>query len=241
MNLLIDIGNSLTKIAVFNKAKIITEFKIKKIDLNFIKDIVKDNKIINCAISNVGPRIDDLYFFLEENINLYIFDDKINLPFLNPYKKGIVGDDRLALILAASYEYPNYNVLIIDMGTCITYDIKTSKNLYQAGGISPGLMLRLDSLSRGAFNLTEVKPNYPKSSIADDTETSINIGVLLGIENEINGFINNYKNEYNNLKVIISGGDSDFLYGKLKNTIFTNSNFIYKGLNYLIEYNQPNA
>ena len=241
MNLLIDIGNSLTKIAVFNKAKIITEFKIKKIDLNFIKDIVKDNKIINCAISNVGPRIDDLYIFFEENTNLYIFDDKINLPFLNPYKKGIVGDDRLALILAASYEYPNDNVLIIDMGTCITYDIKTSKNLYQAGGISPGLMLRLDSLSSGAFNLSEVKPNYPKSSIADDTETSINIGVLLGIENEINGFINNYKNEYNNLKVIISGGDSDFLYGKLKNTIFTNSNFIYKGLNYLIEYNQPNA
>ena len=241
MNLLIDIGNSLTKIAVFNKAKIITEFKIKKIDLNFIKDIVKDNKIINCAISNVGPRIVDLYIFLEENTNLYIFDDKINLPFLNPYKKGIVGDDRLALIFAASYEYPNDNVLIIDMGTCITYDIKTSKNLYQAGGISPGLMLRLDSLSRGAFNLSEVKPNYPKSSIADDTETSINIGVLLGIENEINGFINNYKNEYNNLKVIISGGDSDFLYGKLKNTIFTNSNFIYKGLNYLIEYNQPNA
>lgn len=241
MNLLIDIGNSLTKIAVYNKAKIITEFKIKKIDLNFIKDIVKDNKIINCAISNVGPRIDDLYIFFEENTNLYIFDDKINLPFLNPYKKGIVGDDRLALILAASYEYPNDNVLIIDMGTCITYDIKTSKNLYQAGGISPGLMLRLDSLSSGAFNLSEVKPNYPKSSIADDTETSINIGVLLGIENEINGFINNYKNEYNNLKVIISGGDSDFLYGKLKNTIFTNSNFIYKGLNYLIEYNQPNA
>ena len=241
MNLLIDIGNSLTKIAVFNKAKIITEFKIKKIDLNFIKDIVKDNKIINCAISNVGPRIDDLYIFFEENTNLYIFDDKINLPFLNPYKKGIVGDDRLALILAASYEYPNDNVLIIDMGTCITYDIKTSKNLYQAGGISPGLMLRLDSLSSGAFNLSEVKPNYPKSSIADDTETSINIGVLLGIENEINGFINNYKNVYNNLKVIISGGDSDFLYGKLKNTIFTNSNFIYKGLNYLIEYNQPNA
>ena len=241
MNLLIDIGNSLTKIAVYNKAKIITEFKIKKIDLNFIKDIVKDNKIINCAISNVGPRIDDLYIFFEENTNLYIFDDKINLPFLNPYKKGIVGDDRLALILAASYEYPNDNVLIIDMGTCITYDIKTSKNLYQAGGISPGIMLRLDSLSSGAFNLGEVKPNYPKSSIADDTETSINIGVLLGIENEINGFINNYKNEYNNLKVIISGGDSDFLYGKLKNTIFTNSNFIYKGLNYLIEYNQPNA
>ena len=241
MNLLIDIGNSLTKIAVYNKANIITEFKIKKINLNFIKDIVKDNKIINCAISNVGPRIDDLYIFFEENTNLYIFDDKINLPFLNPYKKGIVGDDRLALILAASYEYPNDNVLIIDMGTCITYDIKTSKNLYQAGGISPGLMLRLDSLSSGAFNLSEVKPNYPKSSIADDTETSINIGVLLGIENEINGFINNYKNEYNNLKVIISGGDSDFLYGKLKNTIFTNSNFIYKGLNYLIEYNQPNA
>ena len=240
MNLLIDIGNSLIKIAVFRKNKLVNEFKIKKIDLNFIKDIVKDNKIINCAISNVGPRIDDLYIFCEENTNFYKFDNKIKLPFVNPYQNGIVGDDRLALILAASHEYPNDNVLIIDMGTCITYDIKTSKNLYQAGGISPGLMLRLSSLSSGAFNLIDVKPNYPKSSIADDTETSINIGVLLGIENEINGFINNYKNEYKNLKVIITGGDSKFLYNKLKNTIFTNSNFIYKGLNYLIEYNQPN-
>ena len=94
-------------------------------------------------------------------------------------------------------------------------------------------------MTTGAFNLYDIKPTYPKSLIAYDTETSVNIGVLLGIENEINGFIENYSNEYVNLKVIVTGGDSNFLYGKLKNTIFTNSNFIYKGLNFLIEYNQP--
>ena len=238
MNLLIDIGNSLIKIAVFKKNKLVNEFKIKKIDLNFIKDLINDNKIVNSAISNVGPKMDDLYLLCQENTNFFGFDDKIKLPFSNPYNIGLVGDDRLALILAASSEYPNDNVLIIDIGTCITYDIKTSKNLYQAGGISPGLNLRLNSLTTGAFNLYDIKPTYPKSLIAYDTETSVNIGVLLGIENEINGFIENYSNEYVNLKVIVTGGDSNFLYGKLKNTIFTNSNFIYKGLNFLIEYNQ---
>ena len=76
----------------------------------------------------------------------YVFEKEIKLPFKNPYDQGLVGEDRLSLILGAYSMYPQDNVLVVDLGTCITYDIKTSENIYQAGGISPGLGLRKKSL-----------------------------------------------------------------------------------------------
>ena len=239
-NLLIDIGNTFSKIAVFENNEMIYESKVEIIEINFIKDLIKKYKIKNTAISNVGSPNDELFSVCKEKSNLYSFTEEIKMPITNPYNHGLVGDDRLALVLSAYSDYPDDNVLIVDMGTCITYDIKTNQNLYQAGGISPGLELRLKSLSSGTFKLDKITPKYPNLLIAHDTESSISIGVLKGIQNEIEGFIENYKTEYNNLKVIISGGDSNFLYGKIKNTIFTNSNFIYKGLNFLIEHNQVN-
>ena len=240
MNLLVDIGNTLTKIAVSDGKSIITEFKLRSIDLDFIKDTIEDNKIKNSAISNVRKPNRKLFDLCNSKSNLYTFNKEIRLPFKNPYENGLVGEDRLSLILGAYSMYPQDNVLVVDLGTCITYDIKTSKNVYQAGGISPGLSLRKKSLSSGTVNLNEIDPVYPKSMIASDTHSSISIGLLIGIQSEIEGMINRYEKIYKNLKVIVTGGDSIFLSGKLKNTIFTNSNFIYKGLNYLIEYNQVN-
>ena len=240
MNLLVDIGNTLTKIAISDGKSILIEFKLRSIDLDFIKDTIEDNKIKNSAISNVRKPNRKLFDLCNSKSNLYTFNKEIRLPFKNPYDDGLVGEDRLSLILGAYSMYPQENVLVVDLGTCITYDIKTSKNVYQAGGISPGLSLRKKSLSSGTVNLNEIDPVYPKSMIASDTHSSISIGLLIGIQSEIEGMINRYEKIYKNLKVIVTGGDSIFLSGKLKNTIFTNSNFIYKGLNFLIEHNQVN-
>ena len=152
-----------------------------------------------------------------------------------------VGDDRLALMVAAYYDFPTENVLVIDMGTCITYDIKTSNNNYKAGGISPGLRMRIKSISDGAFNLNEIIPVYPESFIASDTKSSLDIGIVMGIKSEIEGFISLYSSQFTDLKIIITGGDSKILSGKIKNTIFTNSNYVFKGLDFLIEYNNQDA
>ena len=90
----------------------------------------------------------------------------------------------------------------------------------------------------GHHSLLRECGQYPKSMIASDTHSSISIGLLIGIQSEIEGMINRYEKTYKNLKVIVTGGDSIFLSGKLKNTIFTNSNYTFKGLDYLIEYNK---
>ncbi len=237
MNLLVDIGNSNSKIAVTKDYKVIEEFHSSTNLLKKIKNLFKDYKITHSCLSNVSIPNIKLIEFLKTNS--CFFDVKNNhLPFKNPYKEDLVGDDRLALVCAAQKDYPNENVLIIDIGTCITYDIKTKNNEYLAGGISPGLGLRYDSISQRAFLIKKINPSYPKNMRAFDTESSVNLGTFLGTQLEIEGFIKKYSSEYGNLKVIITGGDSNYLLGKIKNTIFTTSNYVFKGLEYLIETNK---
>ena len=238
MNLLIDIGNSKSKIAITKDYTILNEIHSSSKLIKKIKELFSNYKITHSSLSNVSIPNIELIKFLKTNS--YFFDLKKNnhLPFKNPYKEGLVGDDRLALVCAAHKDYPNENVLIIDIGTCITYDIKTKNNEYLAGGISPGIKLRFDSINQGTFLIKKIKPNYPKDLKAYDTESSVNIGTLIGVQLEIEGFIKKYSSQYANLKVIITGGDSIYLSGIIKNTIFTSSNYVFKGLEYLIETNK---
>ena len=238
MNLLIDIGNAKSKIAITKDYTILNEIHSSSKLIKKIKELFSNYKITHSSLSNVSIPNIELIEFLKTNS--YFFDLKKNnhLPFKNPYKEGLVGDDRLALVCAAHKDYPNENVLIIDIGTCITYDIKTKNNEYLAGGISPGIKLRFDSINQGTFLIKKIKPNYPKDLKAYDTESSVNIGTLIGVQLEIEGFIKKYSSQYANLKVIITGGDSIYLSGIIKNTIFTSSNYVFKGLEYLIETNK---
>ena len=237
MNLLVDIGNSNYKIAVTKDYKVVEEFHFSTNLLKKIKNLFKDYKITHSCLSNVSIPNIKLIEFLKTNSCFFVVKNN-NLPFKNPYKEDLVGDDRLALVCAAQKDYPNENVLIIDIGTCITYDIKTKNNEYLAGGISPGLGLRYDSISQRAFLIKKINPSYPKNMEAFDTESSVNLGTFLGTQLEIEGFIKKYSSKYDNLKVIITGGDSNYLSGKIKNTIFTTSNYVFKGLEFLIETNK---
>ncbi len=238
MNLLIDIGNSLTKVAISNNKKIIKEFKFKKFEVSDLFNMIKEYNITFSALSNVSEPNDSLVKALKEKTVFFSFNKNIKLPFKLNYDINEVGDDRLALMCAAKRDFPENNVLVIDLGTCITYDIKSAQNNYKPGGISPGLKMRIKSISQDAFNLFETDLDYPKKLIADNTKTSLDIGVIGGIKFEIEGFINKYQSLFDNLIVVITGGDSKFLSGKIKNTIFTSSNYIFKGLDYLIEHNK---
>ena len=241
MNLLIDIGNSSTKVAIYENRKIIEDFRFIELDTDKILDIINEYKIQNSALSNVSTNNEKLKNILIDNTSFYSFSNEVKIPVNCSYKLADVGDDRLALMVAAYYDFPTENVLVVDMGTCITYDIKTSNNNYKAGGISPGLRMRIKSISDGAFNLNEIIPVYPESFIASDTKSSLDIGIVMGIKSEIEGFISLYNSQFTDLKIIITGGDSKILSGKIKNTIFTNSNYVFKGLDFLIEYNNQNA
>jgi type III pantothenate kinase len=238
LNLVVDIGNSSLKVAIFDKKLMTSKFIYTNQSLNIFSDLFKNNVIDNCLISNVSTIDKNILDFLKINSNLFSINESINLPFINLYKtKNTLGHDRIALVSAAAIDFPDQNTLIIDTGTCITYDFKNSENEYLGGGISPGIQMRFKSLNSQTSKLPLSTINLDYKLIGDDTNSSINSGVVHGVISEINGIINQYQERFKNIKIILTGGDSNFLLKKIKNTIFADQNFLLKGLNYLLEDN----
>lgn len=143
----------------------------------------------------------------------------------------------MALVCAAVSEFPSKNVLVIDAGTCITFDFVNSNNEYLGGAISPGIRMRYKALHNLTANLPLLETEMPDHFIGNSTKNAINSGVVYGVLNEIDGVIKAYKEEFSDLTVILTGGDSNFLSKQLKSSIFANSNFLLKGLNFILKYN----
>jgi type III pantothenate kinase len=240
MNLIIDVGNTLVKLAVFKKRKLIfkTDFPINDLldEYNIIKRAYP--KLESVIVSSVGRLPKSTLSKIGKDLELHQLSYKSKLPFKNLYETPrTLGTDRMALVSAATYLYPYKSILIIDAGTCITYDFINDKKAYLGGSISPGLRLRYKALNNLTANLPLLEKNQPTSFIGKTTESSIHSGVVFGALKEIDGVIDEYRAVYQDLTVILTGGDADFLSNQLKNSIFAHSNFLLEGLNFILDYN----
>ncbi|AUC82452.1 type III pantothenate kinase [Lacinutrix sp. Bg11-31] len=241
MNLIIDVGNTYTKLAIFKKNKLIEKARVEtKKCIIEIRKLQKDNKSVKSAIvSSVGKLDDEALEFLKNEFKLQILTHKSKLPFKNLYSTPkTLGIDRIALVCASVQQFPDNNVLIIDAGTCITFDFINTKNEYLGGAISPGIRMRYKAMHNQTANLPLLETEVPKYFIGDATATSMHSGVVNGVLNEIDGCISQYKEEYQDLTVILTGGDTKMLSKQLKSSIFANSNFLLEGLNFILQYNQ---
>ncbi|MGM5469521.1 type III pantothenate kinase [Flavobacteriaceae bacterium LMO-SS05] len=240
MNLIVDVGNSYVKFAVFKHGKLIHKQTSKLTHFNEAYQTVKNDysNIEHVIVSSVGKLDPSQIESLKKQSNILVLDSEVKLPFKNLYQTPkTLGVDRLALVSAAVHQFPEANVLIIDAGTCITYDFITSKNQYLGGAISPGVRLRYQALHNLTANLPLLDTEIPKDLIGNSTSSAIHSGVINGILKEIDGIIDEYQNKYSDLTVILTGGDANFLSNQLKNSIFANSNFLLEGLNYILEFN----
>ena len=240
MNLIIDVGNTYVKFAIFKNADLIHKVSFKLSEFNKRYKVLKKEfpKVKFAIISSVGMLSNKQIDSVKEDLKVIELSSKIKLPFRNDYKTPkTLGVDRIALVCASVDQFPDKNVLIIDAGTCITYDFITDQNHYLGGAISPGIRLRYKSLNNLTANLPLLETNRPKTIIGNSTETSIHSGVVFGVILEIDGVIDQYLEKYLDLTVILTGGDAKFLSNQLKNSIFANSNFLLEGLNFIIDYN----
>jgi type III pantothenate kinase len=238
VNLVLDVGNSLLKIALFEKSELIQKFKFSGNYKRNIEDIISKYKVTHSIISNVGRIDDSTINILKESTSLLLVSNQLKIPFKNLYKsKNTLGQDRLALVSAAAFNFPNENVLIVDVGSCITYDFKNNNNEYLGGGISPGISMRFKSLNTFTSNLPLIDFDSIYQLIGNSTKNSITSGVVNGTISEINGIIQQYREEFKNIRIILTGGDSNFLLKRIKNTIFADRNFLLIGLNKLLEDN----
>jgi len=243
MNLIIDIGNTRVKTVVFDKNNEIVGRKVNNNDLIIkdIEDLLANFNIKNAIVSQVGSDVLGLSELLQKHkIKLVKLDANLILPFKIVYKTPqSIGADRLALVAGAQLCQPDTNKLIIDAGTCITYDFIDKNNVYHGGAISPGLFLRYKSLHDYTANLPLLSPeNKNTALIGFDTKSSIQSGVVLGFANEVSGFIVKYNLKFKDLTVFLTGGDKKILDSYIKNMIFANSNsLLLKGLNYILNLN----
>lgn len=241
MNLVIDVGNTLVKLGVFDSGNLKQKKTCIKKDLLLTLSEIDETfpPIQKCIISSVSNLSEHQLLKIQHQFDVLILNHQTKIPFTNKYETPqTLGIDRIALVSAAAEQYSRKNILVIDAGTCITYDFLNSQNEYLGGAISPGIILRYKALHTFTEKLPLLEPNNPNLYIGKNTATSIHSGIVNGVLYEIDGYISEYKKNYDDLTVILTGGDVHFLRDSIKNDIFANSNFLLEGLNYILEYNK---
>ncbi|MDY0014963.1 MAG: type III pantothenate kinase [Bacteroidales bacterium] len=237
-NLILDFGNTTIKLAVVNNTEQLY-FSIKEIlnisDINQLEDKYVFQNVIISSVIDIDFEIEN---YLQSNYKVIKISLTTPIPINNDYKTTLtLGYDRLACAVAAHYLFPDSHCLVIQMGSCITYDFINKQGSYLGGGISPGLVMRFKSLHSYTEKLPLVNFKSISFLFGDTTEKSILSGVIHGIINECNGFINMYKNEYKELKIIATGGDMPKFEKFLSNEVVAYPNLVLFGLSLILNYN----
>jgi len=243
MNLIIDLGNTQCKVALYEgetiiKSAVFTENYYEQIISNFPPTSYQ-NAILSSVI-NHNPEIEELVKKCEIGL---VLTTSLKLPFHNKYNSPqTLGTDRLANAAALASSCKGENALCIDVGTCIKFDFVDQNNGYYGGSIAPGMRMRFQALNTFTDKLPLIQVQANKKSndsslVGGNTNQSIESGVVNGMQAEINGMISRYQSEYPNLKVILTGGDASFFENEVNKPIFADAFFTLHGLNAILNAN----
>ena len=238
MNLTIDIGNTHTKLGFFDGLELQLTQKFSSAEIIPWQSILNTHKIRHSILSHVGNARLDLET-LYNNTHCVEVHHKLQLPFTSDYNPFTnLGIDRVVGLAAAANSFPHQNVLIIDAGTCITYDLISAKAHHIGGVISPGLMMRYQSMHRFTHQLPNLEIQEPSSFPSTNTEEAMHHGVISSVIAEMEAFISRFETSIPIFRIILTGGDAGFLSKRLKNGILADENFLAIGLNLLLETNK---
>jgi type III pantothenate kinase len=238
-NLVVDLGNTLTKTAIYDQNKLI---ELRSFKTLFVCDIElmlrKHHEINQCIISVTGLFEEDLKSYLKITFPNFIeLNGYSQLPFTNTYEsKGTQGSDRIAAIAGAQFLFPKINVLVIDAGTAITYDVIDNQSVYKGGSISPGLQTRYKALNYFTQKLPLLEKKETFDIIGTNTPQAIISGVQNGLVFEIEGYITRLKEVYSELEVLLSGGDSEFISKNIKYICKLEPDLVLIGLNQILNF-----
>jgi type III pantothenate kinase len=236
MNLVIDSGNSAAKVAIFDHHALIE--KRVFVALEELKSFMEQNYFDNLIISSVKADPNQIASWTSKPEKTFILKKGLSLPVRNLYSTpDTLGMDRLAAVCGGHELFPSAHCLVIDAGTCITYDFLDKDGNYHGGSISPGLSMRFQAVHTFTAKLPLVSPKWGVTLIGDSTEASIQSGVVNGMLAEIDGIIRQYQEKFSDLKVILCGGDAGFFENQLKASIFASPELVLIGLNSILIHN----
>ncbi|MDA8692713.1 type III pantothenate kinase [Saprospiraceae bacterium] len=239
MNLIIDIGNSFIKLAIYEKDKIVFFKRYTKVRVSDINEIRKKYPFAKAILSSVRKSHPYFIQHLQGKYHLSILSHKTKVPVTMTYKTPkTLGLDRLAAVVGAVAAYPGRKVLVVDIGTCMTYDYVDDKKVYHGGNISPGIELRLRAMFDYTSSLPLVKRKIHEDLLGKSTTHAMQNGAVWGIKLEIERFIEKLTKTYGRLMVILTGGDAIYFGDWIESKIFVNPNLVLDGLNHILNQNQ---
>lgn len=239
VNLIIDIGNTYTKLALFKEDQLI-ELRRERTSLRkALGKVINEYQISKGILATVVDPSPVAHSFIKSlPFPLLTLDWQTKMPIRIGYSNpSTLGSDRIAAVMGAYAEHPGKNSLIIDAGTAITYDFLSADGVFHGGNIAPGKQMRFKALHEFTDKLPLINEKGETPVTGTHTETAIRGGVMRGIVYEITGYIEQYKEKYSDLLVFLTGGDAKLFEDKLKNRIFADNFLVLKGLNRILNYN----
>jgi type III pantothenate kinase len=240
MNIVFDIGNTSTKLAIFDGWKKMLSFRTRQFSWDKMLKLCSpyEHQLDKAMVSTVR----NTPAFIIDMVTLgipyvHVLDHNTRLPFKNEYETPeMLGSDRIAAVAGAYYHFPGKKVLIIDAGSAVKYDYLLG-NTYKGGNISPGISMRFKALHRFTGKLPLASTTEKYTSPGRNTMEALTAGVINGLLYEINEYIRTFEKKYKNFKVILTGGDSGYLKEKISHQITYMPDIVIDGLNYILEYN----
>ncbi len=237
MNLAIDIGNTRVKLGVFDGSSMIDKIIAESDDVPLIEHVFKKYQIKDVIVCQTGERK-----FEKEELSYegkwYELSDKLPLPILIKYKTPeTLGRDRIAAVIGAHQKFGSVASLVVDMGTCITYDLIDAEGVYWGGNISPGLHMRYRAMDEFTHALPLVDPPESVDQLMGlSTNQALQYGGKTGILFELEGYIEALRKVYDGINIILTGGDAYYFVGSTKKGIFVVPDLVLFGLQKILRY-----
>jgi len=238
MNLIVDQGNSFTKIGIFSDKELLHTAIFKQLGKKELESLFELYPVSATILSSVvNPEYEMIEYLKKRSKKFILLDENTPLPIENLYKTPeTLGKDRIAVCIGANYLKPNANLLVIDAGTAVTYDVVNAKNQYVGGNISPGLEMRRKALHTFTQKLPLIEMKDSAPMLGTTTDEAILAGIVNGLIYEMEGYISSLSSIYPDLSIFLTGGDLFYFEKKLKNSIFADSNLLLAGLNRILNF-----
>ena len=239
MNLIVDVGNTRVKLALFEQGRLTEQCGAETLSAATLEGLLGGRRADRAVISSTrGPVPGIVELVRRFAYRVLEFTAATPVPIGNAYlTPATLGRDRLAAAVGAAALYPGRNALIVDLGTAVTIDLLSADGIFRGGCISPGMAMRFRALHEYTASLQLCDAIDSERAVGRTTDEAIRLGVMNSIAFEIEGYVARLEGEFEDLCVIFTGGDAKFFVKRIKNTIFANCNLVFYGLNRILEYN----
>lgn len=233
--LLIDSGNTRTKAAIYQDDKQLQFWTFENTALQSARIVLSSLEVKGVLLADSGGFGTEILSWFP-HVSARVLMPDLNLGIHWAYENpALLGQDRRAGMMGALARFPDVNLCVVSAGTCLTVDFLRHDRIHLGGVISPGLEMRLKAMNEFTSRLPYVPKNKALIYPGISTETCIAGGAVWGGVMEVEAHFSMAATfGVGTWKLVLTGGDADFLARRIKADNFVAPNLVLEGLNAVV-------